>query len=147
MSAAGALDVVGVDGSAGDRRDGVLELSGLVEPVGVERDRDVVRVRVAQDAVDELRVGAVVLVDLEADAPASSSASRRPSSSARAPAWSPTLTGQSSNAASVRSMAHGGSSKPAVMSVVTPAERAVGISSGLMRWTWLSTAPGVAMRP
>ncbi len=44
-------------------------------------------------------------------------------------------------------MAHGGSSKPAVMSVVTPAASAVGMSSGVIRWTWLSTAPGVAIRP
>ena len=44
-------------------------------------------------------------------------------------------------------MAHGGSSNPAVMSVVTPPDSAAGNSSGEIRWTWLSMAPGVAMRP
>ena len=66
MAAAAALDVVGVDGPAVDRGDRVLELGALVQPVGVERDGDVVRVGEAEDVVDELRVGAVVLVDLEA---------------------------------------------------------------------------------
>jgi hypothetical protein len=66
VPAAGALDVIGVDGPAGDRRDRVLELGRLVEAVGVERDRHVVGVGEAQDVVDQLRVGAVVLVDLEA---------------------------------------------------------------------------------
>ena len=131
MPAAGALDVIGVDGPAGDRGDRVLQLGRLVQPVGVERDRHVVRVGEAQDVVDQLGVGAVVLVDLEA-ARRRRRAARRgaPSSSARAPAWSPMLSGQPSNAASVRSIAHGGSSKPAVMSVVTPPDRAAGMSSG-----------------
>ena len=44
VAAAGALDVVGVDGPAGDRGDRVLELARLVEAVGVERHRDVVGV-------------------------------------------------------------------------------------------------------
>ena len=67
VAAAGALDVVGVDRAAGDGRHRVLELRGLVEPVGVEADRDVVRVGEVERGVDELRVRAVVLVDLEAD--------------------------------------------------------------------------------
>ena len=50
MPAAGPLHVVGVDRPAGDRRDRVLELGALVEPVGVEADRHVARVGVAQDA-------------------------------------------------------------------------------------------------
>ena len=55
--------------------------------------------------------------------------------------------GHSAIAASIRSIAQGGSSKPAVMSVVTPPDSAAGISCGVMAWTWLSTAPGVAIRP
>ena len=55
VAAAAALDVVGVDGPAVDRRDGVLELGALVQPVGVERDAHVVGVGVAQGVVDELR--------------------------------------------------------------------------------------------
>ncbi len=66
MTAAAPLDVVGVDRPAGDGRDRVLELGRLVEAVGVEGDRDVVGLGEAQDVVDELGVGAVVLVDLEA---------------------------------------------------------------------------------
>ena len=42
------------------------------------------------------------------------------------------LTGHASRPASIRSIAHGGSSKPAVMSVVTPPDRAAGSSSGLI---------------
>ena len=44
VAAARAFDVVGVDRPAGDRRDRVLELGGLVQAVGVQADRDVVRV-------------------------------------------------------------------------------------------------------
>ena len=40
------------------------------------------------------------------------------------------MSGQSATAASVRAIAHGGSSKPAVMSVVTPPDSAAGSSSG-----------------
>jgi hypothetical protein len=34
-----------------------------------------------------------------------------------------------------------------VISVVTPPDSAAGSSRGLIAWTWLSTAPGVAMSP
>ena len=44
-------------------------------------------------------------------------------------------------------MTYGGSSNPAVISVVTPADRATGTSRGVMRCTWLSTAPAVAISP
>ncbi len=47
----------------------------------------------------------------------------------------------------MRAIANGGSSKPAVMSVVTPPDSAAGTSCGLIAWTWLSTAPAVAIRP
>ena len=66
MPAAAPLDVIGVDRPPGDRRDRVLQLGRLVQAVGVERDADVVRIGEAQDVVDQLGVGAVVLVDLEA---------------------------------------------------------------------------------
>ena len=84
---------------------------------------------------------------LKPTAPASSSASRWPSSIARAPAWMPTFTGQASRPARTRSIAHGGSSNPAVISVVTPAASAGGSSSGPMVWTCESTAPGVTISP
>ena len=42
VAAAAPLHVVGVDRPPGDRRDRVLELGRLVQPVGVERDGDVV---------------------------------------------------------------------------------------------------------
>ena len=45
------------------------------------------------------------------------------------------------------SITYGGSSKPAVMSVVTPADSATGTSLGVMRCTWLSIAAAVAMSP
>ena len=57
------------------------------------------------------------------------------------------FTGRSSNASRVRSIRHGGSSNPAVISVVTPAESATGTSRGESRCTCESTAPGVAIRP
>ena len=53
----------------GDRGDGVLELRALVQAVGVQAHRDVVAVREAERRVDQLRVRAVVLVDLEPDRP------------------------------------------------------------------------------
>ncbi len=59
----------------------------------------------------------------------------------------PTLTGQPSSPARTRSIAYGGSSKPAVMSVVTPPDSAGGSSSGSIVWTCVSTPPGVAIRP
>ena len=65
----------------------------------------------------------------------------------RADACRPRFTGRRSNASNVRSIRHGGSSNPAVTSVVTPAESATGISRGLSRWTCESTAPGVTIRP
>ena len=61
---------------------------------------------------------------LNPTAPAARSPSRCPSLVARAPACIPTLTGHDSSPASTRSIAYGGSSKPAVMNVVTPAARA-----------------------
>jgi hypothetical protein len=57
------------------------------------------------------------------------------------------FTGHVSMPSSARPMAQGGSTKPAVMSVVTPPLRAAGKSAGLMMWTWLSIAPGVAISP
>ena len=42
------------------------------------------------------------------------------------------MTGHPSRPANVRSIAHGGSSKPAVISVVTPPDRAAGMSAGLI---------------
>ncbi len=66
VAAAGALHVVGVHGPAVDRGDRVLELGRLVQAVGVQRDAHAMRVGVAQHGVDQLGIGAVVLVDLEA---------------------------------------------------------------------------------
>jgi hypothetical protein len=44
-------------------------------------------------------------------------------------------------------MAYGGSSNPAVISVVMPADRATGTSLGVIRCTWLSIPPAVAISP
>ena len=67
--------------------------------------------------------------------------------SARALACSPRFTGRRSKASNVRRMRQTGSSKPAVIRVVTPALRATGTSRGLSRCTWLSMPPAVAIRP
>ena len=110
-------------------------------------DRDVVGVGVSQRRVDQLRVRAVVLVDLEADGAGVEERVQLTRSVDRAFACSPTLTGQPSSPARVRSIATGGSLKPALTSVVMPPDSAAGIRFGLIVWTWLSTAPGVAIRP
>ena len=65
MTAADALDVVGVDGAPADGGHGLVKLAGLVDPVGVHRDLDVVGVGDGQRLVDDARVSGVVLVDLE----------------------------------------------------------------------------------
>ena len=143
MTAAAALHVIGMDRPPVDRRDGIVELGALVQAIGVQRDADVVRVGEAQRVVDQLRVGAVVLVDLEAAGAGREQPFERALvlvPGARLPSWSRA-------ASDILSIAQGGSSKPAVMSVVTPPDNAAGRSSGEIRWTWLSTAPGVAMRP
>ena len=70
VAAAGALAVVGVDRPAVERGDGVLDVAGLVQRVGVDRDRDVELVGDGQAGPDRRRGRAVVLVDLEARAPA-----------------------------------------------------------------------------
>ena len=57
------------------------------------------------------------------------------------------FTGSRSNAWSVESIREGGSSNPAVISVVTPAESATGTSRGDSRWTWESITAGVAISP
>ena len=148
VPAAAALDVVGVDGPAVDRGDRVLQLGALVQPVGVERDADVVGLGEAQRVVDQLRVRAVVLVDLEPARPGIQEGLQRavvlgPGARLQADVERPV----GGRRRTVRAIAAGGSSKPAVMSVVTPPDSAAGSSSGEMRWTWLSTAPGVAIRP
>ena len=78
------------------------------------RDRDVVGVGVAQDVVDELRVGAVVLVDLEADRArleqrVEAAVVRRPGARLEADVDRPALEAARASAPSP----HGGSSKPA----------------------------------
>ena len=115
MAAPAALDVVGVDRPAGDRRHRVLELRGLLEPVGVEAQRQVARVDVPQDVIDELGVRAVVLVDLEpqrsgVDQRVQVAVLGRPRARLH-----PEFNGQPSSPASVRSIANGGSSNPAVI--------------------------------
>ena len=65
VAAAGPLHVVGVDRPAADGLDGVLELARLVQAVGVQAHRHVMGVREPQRRVDDLRVRAPVLVDLQ----------------------------------------------------------------------------------
>ena len=67
MSAAGALGMVSVDGSAVDRANGVLDESGLVDRVGVNRDLHVELVGDTQARVDSCRRTAPVFVQLEPD--------------------------------------------------------------------------------
>ena len=76
-----ALHVIGVDRAAGDRSDRALQLGGLVQPVGVQADRDVVRLGRAQRRVDDLGVGAPVLVDLQPDRARLDHALERPAAS------------------------------------------------------------------
>ena len=80
-------------------------------------------------------------------APDAITSSANPATSVRADAWRPRFTGSRSNASSVRSIRHAGSSNPAVISVVTPADNATGTRRGLNRWTCESIAPGVTIRP
>ena len=61
---AGTLGVEGVDGAAADRRQRRLEVAGLVEAVGVQRDLEPELVRGPQRSVDRGRRGAPVLVHL-----------------------------------------------------------------------------------
>ncbi len=148
VTAARAFDVVGVNRTARDRGDSVLELAGLIEPVGVQRDRDIIGVGEAEHRVDDLRICAPVLVDLEADgAGRRGLALSHAGASVLALACSPRFTGSCSKARSVALIAAGGSSKPAVIRVVTPALSATGISRGVMRCTCESTAPAVAISP
>ena len=130
VSAAGALDVVRVDRPAGDRGHRVLELAGLVQPVGVQADRDVVRLGHAERRVDDL--GPTRPSPRGPSSPPHPPRSRAPRARgdvrARALACNPRLTGSRSNASKVRSHGHGGSSNPAVISVVTPADSATGTS-------------------
>ena len=80
-------------------------------------------------------------------APAAIMPSANPATSVRADACRPRFIGRRSNASNVRSMRHAGSSNPAVINVVTPADSATGTSRGLSRCTCESIAPGVTIRP
>ncbi len=64
-TAAAALDVVGVDRAPVDRRERLFQRRRLTQPVGVERDLDVVAFGRRQRGIDHLRGGAEVLVDLQ----------------------------------------------------------------------------------
>ena len=67
MAATGALGVVGVNGTAANRGDGVLDAAGFVERVGVKGNLHVVAIGHVECMVDSRRGGAPVLVDLQAD--------------------------------------------------------------------------------
>src|SRR4029453_10640333 len=110
-------------------------------------DRHVMGVREPQRGVDDLRVGAQSSWIFSPQAPASSTRSTWPGTSVRALACRPRLTGRNSNARRVLSMAYGGSSNPAGISVGMPADRAPGTSLGVIRCTWLSIPPAVAISP
>mmetsp|Transcript_32922 Transcript_32922/g.86977 ORF Transcript_32922/g.86977 Transcript_32922/m.86977 type:complete len:576 (+) Transcript_32922:30-1757(+) len=69
VAAAGALRVVGVDGAALHRRNGVVDEAGLVDGVRVDGDGQVVQVCVGERAVDHRGRGAPVLVQLQARSP------------------------------------------------------------------------------
>ncbi len=65
MAAAASLDVERMDRPAVEDGQGVLDRQALVEPVGVQGDRDVVLLGHGQGHVEGAQVGAGVLVDLE----------------------------------------------------------------------------------
>ena len=65
MAAAGALDVVHVDGAPLDRRHRVLAEAEFVDRIGVQVHGEVVAVGGDQAAVDHGRRGAEILVDLD----------------------------------------------------------------------------------
>ena len=148
VPAAGAFDVVGVHRPAANRRDRLFELAALMESVGVKAELNVVSLTEVERRGDDLRVGREVLMDFEPGTPhLEDEALGCTGSSVRAVACRPMLTGSSSNASTVRCQRQTGSSQPAVIRVVMPPESAEGIRRGVKRWTWLSIAPGVAIRP
>ena len=67
VAAAGALGVEGVDRAALEGAQGVVDVAGLVERVGVDGDLDVEFVGDAEAGVDRGGGGAPVLVEFEAD--------------------------------------------------------------------------------
>ena len=80
-------------------------------------------------------------------APASIIGSRPPCTSVRADGWRPMFTGVCSKASSVARIRSCGSSNPAVIRVVTPADSATGTRRGESRCTCESTTAGVAISP
>ncbi len=66
MPTAGALDVIGVDGAAGEGGDRFIEQSPLVDPVRMHGHGDIVLLGHAEHAVDDRGRRAEVLVDLQA---------------------------------------------------------------------------------
>ena len=103
----------------------------------------------AKRSVASIRAGvrAVVLVDLEADCAGLEQRLERGRVGRAGVRLEPDVDGEALEASERPLHALGGSSKPALMSVVTPPESAAAMRFGLTEWTWLSTAPGVAMRP
>ena len=69
MAAAGALGVVGVNGTAAKRRDGVLDKAGLVQRIRVNGHLHVVFLRHAETAVDGGRRRTPILMQFQAQRP------------------------------------------------------------------------------
>ena len=66
MAAAGAFDVVHVNGAARDGRHGILAEPEFVDGVGVEMDGEVASVRGRERTMDHRGRGAEILMDFDA---------------------------------------------------------------------------------
>ena len=66
MTAAGALRVIGVDGSSGNGVQGVLHTAAFIEGIGVDGHLYIAGVRHIQAVIDNRRGGTPVLVDFQA---------------------------------------------------------------------------------
>src|SRR5919109_4945473 len=69
MAATSALAVIGVDGTAGDRRHRLLEMARLVERIGMDKGLDIVLVSDTQAAIDHRWRDSHVLMHFQAARP------------------------------------------------------------------------------
>ena len=125
----------------------------------MDRDLDPGRVGHPQAGVDRGRCGTPVLVQLEAAGAGPQLLPQRSSLDTVLPLPSSrTLTGKVSIASSIRARCHAfgvtvvalvpsAGPVPPPISVVTPLASASATICGQMKWTWLSTAPAVRIRP
>ena len=107
MAAAGAFGVIGVNRPARDRRDRVLDESGFVQRVGVNRDLDVELVGDGEALIDRGRRRAPVLVQLQAERAGAHLLAQRLGLRSRCPCReSRSSAGNASTASYIRRMFH-----------------------------------------